>query len=167
MNIFTNKLIHTHIYWQTLDSNFKGSLSLCVFINSSNGPTVRRKTYIYSYSCKQTNVFITLRQLYIETGDIFICLLCVRLMAALVRLGAEKQEKMLCYFLSFSFRLHLFSSPSSGRFTLLEHHRLRILELNVNSCLCAKIWTCQTEVRSRVAGSLVNPTPFLRITVHA
>jgi hypothetical protein len=116
----------------------------------------------------ETNVFITLRKLYIETGDILICLLCVRLMAALVRLGEEKQDKMLGYFLSFSVRLYLFFSfPSTGQFILLHRHRVRILERNVNNCSCAKIWTCQTEVRSIVARSLVKPAPLLRISLHA
>ena len=128
-------------------------------ISSSNRPTARRKTYIHTCTSK-TNVFITLRKLYIETGDILICLLCVRLMAALVRLGEEKQEKMVGYFLSFSVRFYLFFPfTSSGQFILLHRHRVRILERNVNNCSCAKIRTCQIEVRSRVAGSLVKPAP--------
>jgi hypothetical protein len=80
------------MYWHKLEFSFKLSISLCVFISSSNGPTARRKTHTRT-RITTTNVFVTLRQLYVETGDILICLLCVRLMAAIVRLSAEKERE--------------------------------------------------------------------------
>jgi len=92
-------------------------------------------------------------------------------MAALGRLGAEKQEKMLGYFLRFSVRLYLFFSPlpSSGQFILLQRHRVRVLERNVNNCSYAKIWTCRPAVRSTaaVARTLVKPAPEQRISARA
>jgi len=160
LNIFQHKLIYTCIDTRWISTSKVPFL--CVFYKQLKRSNSKKKN-VYTYLYRQ-NVFITLRKLYIETGDILICLLCVRLMAALGRLGAEKQEKMLGYFLCFSVRLYLFSPPlpSSGQFVLLQRHRLRIVERNVNNCLCAKIWTCRPEVRSTVAGSLVKPAPELK-----
>jgi len=105
-NIFKHKLIYTCVGTLWISTSKAPFLCAC-FITSSNRPIARTKTYIDTRTSK-TNVFITLRKLYIEARDILICLLCVGLMAALVRLGAEKQEKMLGYFLPFSSRLYLF-----------------------------------------------------------
>jgi hypothetical protein len=104
VNICIHKLTYTCIGTRWISTS-KASF-LCVFYKRLKRTNSKKKN-VYTYWYKQ-NVFITLRKLYIETGDILIFLLCARLMAALVRLGAEKQEKTLGYFLSFSIRLYLF-----------------------------------------------------------